>query len=226
MVVIGGGWIGLETAAAARAAGAEVTVLEAAELPLLRVLGPEVAQVFADLHTEQGVDLRVRRAGGRDHRHRRARATGSGSPTAATSRPTRSSPGSASRPTPGWPRRPGLTVDNGIQVDAQLRTSRPGHLRGRAMSPTRSTRCSARTSGSSTGPTRCTSRQVAAKAMLGQDASYDRLPYFFTDQYDLGMEYSGYVPPGGHDEVVLPRRPWPGGSSSRSGCAAAGYWPG
>lgn len=45
--------------------------------------------------------------------------------------------------------------------------------------------------------------QAAARAMLGQQVSYDRLPYFFTDQYDLGMEYSGYVPPGGHDQVVL-----------------------
>src|SRR5262249_22650085 len=56
--VVGAGWIGLETAAAARAAGVEVTILETAELPLLRVLGAEVARVFAGLHREQGVDLR------------------------------------------------------------------------------------------------------------------------------------------------------------------------
>ncbi len=59
VAIIGAGWIGLETAAAARKAGAEVTVLESLDLPLLRVLGPEVAQVFADLHTEHGVDLRL-----------------------------------------------------------------------------------------------------------------------------------------------------------------------
>ena len=58
VAVIGGGWIGLETASAARAAGVEVTVLETAELPLLRVLGRQVAQVFADLHREHDVDLR------------------------------------------------------------------------------------------------------------------------------------------------------------------------
>src|SRR6516164_3294262 len=58
VAVIGAGWIGLETAAAARAAGVEVTILEAAELPLLRVLGAEVARVFAGLHRENGVDLR------------------------------------------------------------------------------------------------------------------------------------------------------------------------
>ena len=59
VAVIGAGWIGLETAAAARTAGAEVTVLEMAELPLLRVLGREVAEVFAKLHTDHGVDLRT-----------------------------------------------------------------------------------------------------------------------------------------------------------------------
>src|SRR5262249_8226927 len=58
VAVIGAGWIGLETAAAARSAGAEVTVLETAELPLLRVLGREVAEVFARLHQQNGVDLR------------------------------------------------------------------------------------------------------------------------------------------------------------------------
>src|SRR5690242_18812874 len=59
LVVIGAGWIGPEVAAAARAAGTDVTVVEAADLPLLRVLGPEIAQVFADLHREHGVDLRL-----------------------------------------------------------------------------------------------------------------------------------------------------------------------
>jgi NADPH-dependent 2,4-dienoyl-CoA reductase/sulfur reductase-like enzyme len=58
VVIIGGGWIGLETAAAARAAGLDVTVLEQAELPLLRVLGYDVAQVFAGLHRDNKVDLR------------------------------------------------------------------------------------------------------------------------------------------------------------------------
>jgi 3-phenylpropionate/trans-cinnamate dioxygenase ferredoxin reductase component len=39
--------------------------------------------------------------------------------------------------------------------------------------------------------------------MVGQDVSYDRVPYFFSDQYDLGMEYSGYVEPGGYEQVVF-----------------------
>ena len=45
--------------------------------------------------------------------------------------------------------------------------------------------------------------QTAARAMLGQDVAYDRVPYFYTDQYDLGMEYAGYVEPGGYDRVVF-----------------------
>ena len=45
--------------------------------------------------------------------------------------------------------------------------------------------------------------QAAARAMLGQDLAYDRVPYFYTDQYDLGMEYAGYVEPGGYDQVVF-----------------------
>ena len=106
VAVIGGGWIGLETAAAARSAGVEVTVLEAAELPLLRVLGREVAEAFAGLHREHGVDLRFGVQVGRDHRVGRAgrrRAAGRRRPHR---RPTRSSWVSGSRPTASSPRRP------------------------------------------------------------------------------------------------------------------------
>ena len=68
---------------------------------------------------------------------------------------------------------------------------------------------------------------AAAKAMLGQDVAYDRVPYFFTDQYDLGMEYAGYVEPDGYDRGASSAATCPGGSSSRSGSAAtAGCWPG
>ena len=59
--------------------------------------------------------------------------------------------------------------------------------------------------------------------MLGQAVVYDRVPYFYTDQYDLGMEYSGYVEPDGYDSVVFrgPRRWWTARrrSASRSGSA-------
>ena len=60
VVIIGAGWIGLETAAAARAAGLDVTLLVSGDLPLQHVLGPEVAPIFAELHRSHGVDLRYR----------------------------------------------------------------------------------------------------------------------------------------------------------------------
>jgi 3-phenylpropionate/trans-cinnamate dioxygenase ferredoxin reductase component len=66
--------------------------------------------------------------------------------------------------------------------------------------------------------------QAAARAMLGQDVAYDNVPYFYTDQYDLGMEYAGYVEPGRYDQVV-PAAMRTGASSSRSGWPTAACWP-
>ncbi len=66
---------------------------------------------------------------------------------------------------------------------------------------------------------------AAARAMLGRDVVYDRVPYFFSDQYDLGMEYSGWAPPGSYDQVVIRGTP-PSASSSRSGCGRAACSPG
>ena len=87
IVVIGAGWIGLETAAAARMAGADVTVLERSGLPLLKLLGYEAAEVFAGLHTEHGVDLRPVCKWSASPEYKAVR-TGCGSPTAATWRRT------------------------------------------------------------------------------------------------------------------------------------------
>jgi 3-phenylpropionate/trans-cinnamate dioxygenase ferredoxin reductase subunit len=201
VVVIGGGWIGLETAAAARAAGAEVTILEVADLPLLRVLGPEVARVFAGLHTEHGVDLRtgvqvaeITGTGG--HADGIRLADGSRIPADVIIA------GVGITPRTGLAEAAGLTVANGIQVDAQLRTADPDIFAAgdvaNAFHPRLGTSIRVEHWANALHQP-----QAAARAMLGQDASYDRLPYFFTDQYDLGMEYSGYVPPGGYDDVVL-----------------------
>lgn len=201
IVVIGAGWIGLETAAAARAAGVEVTVLEMAELPLLRVLGREVAQVFADLHTDHGVDLRfgvqvaeITGAGGR----------ASGVLLADGSRITADVVivGVGITPNAQLADAAGLEVDNGIRVDAHLRTSHPDiYAAGdvaNAFHPLLGKHIRVEHWANAVNQP-----QVAAKAMLGQDVAYDRVPYFFTDQYDLGMEYTGYVEPGGYDQVVF-----------------------
>ncbi|MFJ3830144.1 NAD(P)/FAD-dependent oxidoreductase [Streptomyces sp. NPDC090046] len=201
VVVIGAGWIGLETAAAARAAGCEVVVLESAELPLLRVLGREVAQVFADLHRDHGVDLRfgvqITAITG-DDGTTDGILLGDGTRIAADTVVV----GVGITPNTGLAEDAGLTVDNGIVTDQHLRTSVPDvYAAGdvaNAHHPFLGRRIRVEHWANALNQP-----QAAARAMLGRDAAYDRLPYFFTDQYDLGMEYTGYVEPGGYDRVVF-----------------------
>ena len=201
VVVVGGGWIGLETAAAARAAGAEVTVLEAADLPLLGVLGRECAQVFADLHRDHGVRLRcgarveaITGTSGRADGVRLADGTRFEADVIVV--------GIGITPDTALADAAGLALDNGIVTDAGLRTSAPDvHAAGdvaNAYHPLLGRHIRVEHWANAQNQS-----QTAARAMLGQDAEYDRLPYFFTDQYDLGMEYTGYVAAGSHDRVVL-----------------------
>ncbi|MEU8138464.1 NAD(P)/FAD-dependent oxidoreductase [Streptodolium elevatio] len=201
VVVIGAGWIGLESAAAARTAGVAVTVLEAAELPLLGPLGPEAAQVFADLHTSHGVDLRcgvqvaeILGDGGR--------ATGVRLADGSTVDADAVVVGVGIRPNTQLAEDAGLTVDNGVLVDARLRTSDPDVFAAgdvaNAFHPLLGRHIRVEHWANALNQP-----QTAAKAMLGQDVQYDRVPYFFTDQYDLGMEYTGYVAPGSYDQVVF-----------------------
>jgi 3-phenylpropionate/trans-cinnamate dioxygenase ferredoxin reductase subunit len=124
IAVIGAGWIGLEVTAAAREAGVAVTVLEAAELPLLRVLGSEVASVFAALHAEHDVDLRfgvqISEITGSDgHADGVRLSDGSLIPVDAVI------VGVGITPNTELAAAAGLDVDNGIRVDAQLRSSDP-----------------------------------------------------------------------------------------------------
>jgi 3-phenylpropionate/trans-cinnamate dioxygenase ferredoxin reductase subunit len=201
IAVIGAGWIGLETAAAARAAGVEVTILEAAELPLLRVLGAEVARVFAGLHREHGVDLRfgvqvneITSAGGRADGVRLA----DGSHIEADAVIV----GVGITPNSQLAEAADLETRNGVVVDAALRSSDPdiyaaGDI-ANAYHPALGQHIRVEHWANALNQP-----QAAARAMLGQEVSYDRVPYFYTDQYDLGMEYVGYVEPGGYDQVVF-----------------------
>ncbi|MEV6979283.1 FAD-dependent oxidoreductase [Kitasatospora sp. NPDC093806] len=201
IVVIGAGWIGLETAAAARAAGAEVTVLEAAELPLLRVLGREVAQVFADLHREHGVDLRF---GARveELTGEGGRVTGVRLADGATVAADAVVVGIGITPDTALAEAAGLVVENGVKTDEHLRTSAPDvYAAGdvaNAFHPLFGKHIRVEHWANAVNQP-----QTAARAMLGEDAVYDRVPYFFTDQYDLGAEYVGYVEPEGYDRVVF-----------------------
>jgi 3-phenylpropionate/trans-cinnamate dioxygenase ferredoxin reductase component len=195
MVMIGAGWIGLEVTAAARNAGVEVTVIEAAALPLLRVLGPELAEVFAGLHREHGVDFRFNASV--------AEITATGVRLADGS----SVDGDAvlvavgAAPNVELAVAAGLTVDNGIVVDAGLRSSDPDIFAAgdvaNALHPFYGKHIRVEHWANALNQP-----ATAAASMLGQAASYTELPYFYTDQYDLGMEYVGYVEPDGYDEVV------------------------
>ncbi|MFG2913841.1 NAD(P)/FAD-dependent oxidoreductase [Kitasatospora sp. NPDC048298] len=202
IAVVGAGWIGLEVAAAAREAGAEVTVLEALELPLLRVLGREVAQVFADLHREHGVDLRFG--------VKVAELTGDGGTVSGVRLADGTTVaadavviGIGIAPATGLAEAAGLEVDNGVKTDQHLRTSDPDvYAAGdvaNAYHPLFGRHVRVEHWANALNQP-----QTAARALLGQpDAVYDRVPYFFTDQYDLGMEYVGYVEPDGYDQVVF-----------------------
>ncbi|HEY9329606.1 MAG TPA: FAD/NAD(P)-binding oxidoreductase [Streptomyces sp.] len=201
IVVVGGGWIGLETAAAARTAGAEVTLLERGELPLSKVLGREAAEVFAGLHKDHGVDVRsharVERITGTGGRVDGVRlADGSHLPADAVV------VGVGITPDVRLAEEAGLDVRNGIVTDAHLRTSAAGvHAAGdvaNAFHPRLGRHLRVEHWANALHQPR-----TAALSMLGRDAVYDRLPYFYTDQYDLGMEYTGYTEPGGYDRVVF-----------------------
>jgi 3-phenylpropionate/trans-cinnamate dioxygenase ferredoxin reductase component len=201
VVVVGGGWIGLEVAAAARTHGATVTLVEIDTLPLRRVLGDEVAQVFADLHTAHGVDLRLG-TGVRE-------IVGEGGRVASVTLDDGSSVpadvvliGVGITPAVELAQEAGLDVDNGVLVDASLRTSDPDIYAAGDVANIenpllhRRLRVEHWSNALNGGP-------AAARSMLGRDVVYDRVPYFFTDQYDLGMEYSGYAEPGSYDQVVF-----------------------
>ena len=204
VVVIGAGWIGLETAAAARAAGAEVTVLESAQLPLLRVLGPQVATVFAELHRDNGVDLRcgVTIAGIRSADDGQERVAGVVLADGTVIEADEVIVGIGVTPNVALARSGGLDVGDGILVDAHLQTSDPdivaaGDVAG-AEHPLLGRRIRVEHWANALNQP-----AVAARTMLGVPASFDVLPYFFTDQYDLGMEYVGHVEPDGYDQVVM-----------------------
>jgi 3-phenylpropionate/trans-cinnamate dioxygenase ferredoxin reductase subunit len=200
LAVIGGGWIGLEVAAAARQAGLQVTVLETLELPLMRVLGHQMAQVFADLHRSAGVSLRlgvrieeILSSGGHATGVRLADGSRIGADAVLA--------GIGASPRTGLAGDAGLEISDGIVTTAALRTSDPDIFAAgdvaSAFHPLLGEHVRVEHWANA-----LKQPAVAAAAMLGQDASYEELPYFYTDQYDLGMEYVGHVS-GGYDQVVV-----------------------
>jgi 3-phenylpropionate/trans-cinnamate dioxygenase ferredoxin reductase subunit len=198
VVVVGAGWIGAEVAASARQKGLEVTIVARDELPLEHVLGRELGRIYADVHRDQGVELiggaaldrfeggaavqRVRLADGRVLESDFVVV------------------GVGVEPRIGLAQEAGIAVDNGIAVSERLETSVEGVFavgdvaNGHNPFYGRRLRVEHWANALNQPP-------VAARAMLGRPASYERLPYFFSDQYDVGMEYSGYATQ--WDEVVF-----------------------
>jgi 3-phenylpropionate/trans-cinnamate dioxygenase ferredoxin reductase subunit len=200
VVVVGAGWIGLETAAAARGYGCEVTVVESQPVPLRAALGPEMGAFFAGVHRRQGVDVRLGLGvtGFLGTGRVRAVATGDGDEIPADVVIV----GVGVRPCTELAERAGLAVDDGIVVDASLRTEDPdvyaaGDVAS-AFNPLYGTRIRVEHWANALN-----GGLAAGRSMLGQKVVYDRPPYFFTDQYDVGMEFSGWFAPGGYDSVVV-----------------------
>jgi 3-phenylpropionate/trans-cinnamate dioxygenase ferredoxin reductase component len=199
MVVIGGGWIGCEVAASARQKGMDVTLVEPLELPLLRVLGPELGALYRDVHVDQGVEMLlgtgVEAIEGSGRAERVRTSDGRTIDCAAVV------VGIGVAPRTALAEAAGLQVDNGILTDERLQTSAEGVFAAgdvaNATHPVfdRRVRVEHWANALEQGP-------AAARAMLGRDVRYDKVPYFFSDQYDVGMEYAGLHDPGS-DELVV-----------------------
>ena len=202
VAILGAGWIGLEVAAAARAAGLEVTVLERGELPLQRILGTAPAEIFAKLHRDHGVDLRcgvqATRIIGDDPRQPTGVALSDGSQLGVDLVVA----GIGAVPNTLLAQAAGLELENGVMVDEHLRSSDPDiYAAGdvaNAFHPLLGKHIR-----SEHWYNALSQPAVAARSMLGQDAVYAELPYFYSDQYELGMEYSGYVAPGSYNEIIF-----------------------
>lgn len=198
VVVVGAGWIGSEFAASARQRGLDVTIVDPLRLPNERIFGAEIGGFYRDLHARHGVDLalgegvesfegngvvaRVRTSAGRVIECDFAVV------------------GIGAAPRVGLAERASLAVDNGVLVDDRFETSAPNVFAAgdvaRAWHPFygEQIRVEHWANALNQGP-------AAARAMLDEPVSYDRIPYFYSDQYDTGMEYSGHAPK--WDEVVI-----------------------
>lgn len=201
VVVVGGGWIGLEVAAAARHHGVDVALVEPQPTPLFGVLGREVGEVFAALHRDHGVDLRTG-LGVDAFEGDAGRVTGVRTSDGTVQAADLVLVGVGIVPNTRLAEASGLEVGNGIVVDELLRTSDPDVFAAgdvaNAFNPLLGARLRVEhwANASNQGT-------AAGLSMAGNGAAYAKLPYFFTDQYDLSMEYHGYVDRDGADDVVL-----------------------
>jgi 3-phenylpropionate/trans-cinnamate dioxygenase ferredoxin reductase component len=190
VVVVGAGWIGAEVAASARQRGLEVTVIEPASVPLERVMGAEVGAIYRDIHSDHGTQMLMGtgvEAFEGDRKVQRVR-TSEGHVVECDLVVV----GIGVQPRIQLAANAGIAVDNGILVDEHLETSVPGVFAAGDVANgwhpfyAERVRVEHWANALHQGPT-------AARNMLGQADAYDRLPYFFSDQYEVGMEYSGFA---------------------------------
>jgi 3-phenylpropionate/trans-cinnamate dioxygenase ferredoxin reductase subunit len=198
VVVIGAGWIGCEVAASAKQLGAEVAMVAPEAVPLERVLGPEVGAIYREVHASHGIELAL--GTGVEAIEGSGRATGVRTTDGRTLPAEVVVVGIGVAPRTELAEAAGLRVEDGVLVDDRLRTSVPtvfaaGDI-ARAQHPLfgESVRVEHWANALEQGP-------AAARNMLGRDLAYDRVPYFFSDQYDVGMEYAGHAP--SYDRVVF-----------------------
>jgi NADPH-dependent 2,4-dienoyl-CoA reductase/sulfur reductase-like enzyme len=203
VVILGAGWIGLEAAAAARTAGASVTVVEPQPGALHGVLGPELGAKFVDLHRQHGVEFRF----GESAAEFRAAGPGAADVGSVLTSSGAELPadlvvvGIGAAPNDQLARSAGLEVDNGVVTDSALRTSDSDIFAAGDVASSylpvlgRRVRVEHWSNALNGG-------KAAGISMLGQPVEYDRVPYFFSDQYDLGMECAGLPSPGTYDQVV------------------------
>jgi 3-phenylpropionate/trans-cinnamate dioxygenase ferredoxin reductase subunit len=193
LAVVGAGWIGLEVAAGARQRGVSVTVVEAAKQPLMAALGEEVGALFAALHRDHGVDLRLA-AQVEEITTADGKATGLRLRDGSTITADAVLVAVGAQPNIELAEQAGLSMsDGGVQVDTSLRTSDPAiyAVGDIAAAENRLFGTRIRTEHWANA---LKQPAIAALGMLGRPAEYAELPYFFTDQYDLGMEYVGHAP--------------------------------
>jgi 3-phenylpropionate/trans-cinnamate dioxygenase ferredoxin reductase subunit len=191
VVVIGAGWISAEVAASSRQLGADVTMVDLVSVPLERVLGPEVGAVYRDLHQAHGVTLRLgvglECIGGAGRVEEVRLSDGSVLPASTVV------VGVGVTPRVDLAAAAGLEIDNGVRTDVYLATSAPEIYAAGDVANVwhpfleTSIRLEHWSAALNQGP-------VAAKNMLGHPTPYEKVPYFYSDQYDLGMEYRGWAP--------------------------------
>jgi 3-phenylpropionate/trans-cinnamate dioxygenase ferredoxin reductase subunit len=198
LVVIGGGWIGAEVAASARQLGIDVAIVEPNETLLERALGPTFGAFYDELHRSNGVELYTHASP--------ARFEGAGRVESVVLLDGRELAcaavvvGIGASPRVALAERAGILVENGIIATKELQTNVPGiYVAGDVASahhPFYRRRIRVEHWANALNQP-----AVAARAMLGKPAVYDRLPYFFSDQYEVGMEFTGDA--AGSDELVV-----------------------